>query len=399
MISFVWSARYPFLAGAGGSENYTAGQVRELMRRGISARIITIGYGEQDGRDGFPDIEFLALENQKELESLDDTLVFVIYPLDVKTKHKSYAILHCPPPKFARNDGQYNLKAFRGKRLITASKFAAGLWRRHLGGFTGHMPTVYPFALPAFAEVERPQKKPGEKMHVLFASRLNPDKGIYTLMAALHMDALHNMEDVDFDLTATTSGAHTEEGKVILKLLKAHPNIKVVEARKTSEGMARLMAKYDIVVMPSTNIYWQELFGMVSVEAQHAGCRVVGSRSGGLRETNVGGLMLVEPDNPNALAKELAKAVKLGPLTPTERKKAAQQFTLKASVDSLLKAIQYSGEPQDLPQTGQLRGERGLLRPIRQMQTIPGLISQAYSTRSAYPAQNPSGKRARANRN
>lgn len=394
MISFVWSARYPFLAGAGGSESYTAGHVRELKRRGIPTRIITIGHGENDGREDFPDIAFTAIKDIKELEELDDTLVFITYPLDVKTKKPSYAILHCPPPKYARNDSQYNLKAFKGKRLITASKFAAGLWRRHMGGFSGHMPTVYPFASPVFAEVERPKairgKSTGNKARILFASRLTPDKGIFTLMAALHMDAL---KDVDFELAVTTSGAHTEEGKVILKLVRAHPHIKVVEARKTSEGMARLMAKYDIVVMPPTNIYWQELFGMVSVEAQHAGCRVVASRSGGLPETNIGGLMLVQPDNPNALAKELAKAIKLGPLTAAERAKATRQFTLQASVDSLLKAIRYTG--RDLPKKLPRRTEEGLFPRLR---PLLGAAVQANSKRPAYAASRAHGKYARYHR-
>lgn len=390
MISFVWSARYPLFAGAGGSESYTIGHVRELMRRGIPTRIITIGHGESDGREDFPDIAFAAIKDIKELEKLDDTLIFITYPLDVTTKKQSYAILHCPPPKYARNDDQYNLNGFRGKRLITASKFAAGLWRRHLGGFSGHMPTVYPFASPAFAEVERPMhgsRKRGDKTHVLFASRLNPDKGIYTLLAALHMDALKGL---DFDLTVTTSGAHTEEGATILKLMHAHPHIKVVEARKTSEGMARLMANYDIVVMPSTSLYWQELFGMVSVEAQHAGCRVVASRSGGLRETNIGGLMSVESDNPNALAKELAKAIKLGPLTAAERSKAVQRFTLKESVDSLLKAIKYI--EQDLPRTLPKRTEPGLFPRLR---PLLGAAVQASPKRPAYAASRAHGRYAR----
>jgi D-inositol-3-phosphate glycosyltransferase len=345
MISFVWSAKYPFLAGAGGSENYTAGHIRELNRRGIPARLITIGHGNNDGREDFPDIEFLAIDDKKELEELDDTLVFVTYPLDVKTRHPAYAILHCPPPMYARNDKQYNLRAFKGKRLVTSSRFAAGLWRRQLRSHTGRMPTVYPFASPAFAKADRPKPRTGTR-RVLFAGRLTPDKGIYTLMAALHMDEL---ADLDYKITVTTSGAHTDEGKIILKLVKAHPMIRVVESRKTPEGMARLMAQHDIVVMPSTDIYWQELFGFVSVEAQHAGCRVVASRSGGLPETEIGGLMLVKPDNPKTLAAGLAKAIKLGPLTTRERAKAVRKFTLEESVDSLLKVIRYTGQKQQTP--------------------------------------------------
>src|SRR5688572_31371849 len=96
MISFVWSSKQPFLAGRGGSENYTAGHIRELKRRGIPARIITLGFGEKDGREDFPDIQFKALRFKEELSELDDTLVFVTYPIDLPTKQQSYAILHCP---------------------------------------------------------------------------------------------------------------------------------------------------------------------------------------------------------------------------------------------------------------------------------------------------------------
>src|SRR3982750_1342834 len=107
MISFVWSAKNPFLVGRGGSENYTAGQIRELMRRGIPARIITIGFGEDDGRDDFPDITFTALKSKEELAQLDDTLVFVTYPLNVKTKKPSYVILHCAPTTRGEVDPLY----------------------------------------------------------------------------------------------------------------------------------------------------------------------------------------------------------------------------------------------------------------------------------------------------
>ena len=356
MISFVWSSRYPFLGGAGGTESYTAGHARELTRRGIPARIIIIGHDIIQSQADFPDIDFLRLDDKKQLEDLDDTLVFVTYPLNVRTRQPSYAILHCPPPNYARNDDQYDIRAFKGKKLITASKFAAGLWRRYLRGKALRMPTVYAFAAPAFAAAERPKRPKPAKARVLFAGRLSPDKGIYTLMAALHMDELKN---VDFRLTVTSSGAMTEEGQTIYKLVKAHPRIRVVQARKTPESMARLMARHDIVIMPSTGIYWQELFGIVSVEAQHAGCRVVASRSGGLPETNVGGLMLALPDNPKSLARGIAMAIARGPLTARERAAAARQFTLTESVDSLLKAIRYT--PQDGPQAQLLPGQPTLL--------------------------------------
>lgn len=338
MISFVWSSKYPFLAGSGGSETYTAGQMRALKRRGIDTRIITIGFGEEDGREGFPDLDFFSIDNKEQLSELDDTLIYITYPLSVRTKKPSYGILHCPPPDFAHGDPLYVRSAFRGVRLITASKFSAGIWRRHLKINFGRMPTVYPHADEAFSNVPRIVRKKGEPKRMLFAGRLHPDKGVYTLMAALHMET---MQGVSFTLTTTTAGNNSIEGQIIHKLLKAHPLVNIVEACTTTEQMAQLMARHDMVVMPSTAIYWQEMFGMVSIEAQHAGCRVVASRSGGLPETNLGGLLLVKPDDPKALAAGIAHALELGPLTTKERRKACSGFNVDESVDSLLRAINY----------------------------------------------------------
>ena len=77
MLSFVWSDPLPIYSGRGGSENFTIGHVRELLERGIDARIITVGLGEKDGRQFFPDIPFYSVSAVKELEKLDDTLFFI----------------------------------------------------------------------------------------------------------------------------------------------------------------------------------------------------------------------------------------------------------------------------------------------------------------------------------
>src|SRR5689334_2061060 len=126
MISFVWSADYPFLAGAGGSENFTAGQIRELQRRGIETRILTLGYGRKDGRDEFPDIEFKALHSKEQLSLLNDTIIFVTYPLNVHTKHPAYTILHCPPASCGVTDMRFNAHAAKrpNMNLIAASRFS-----------------------------------------------------------------------------------------------------------------------------------------------------------------------------------------------------------------------------------------------------------------------------------
>jgi len=373
MISFVWSSKYPFYSGTGGSENYTAGQIRELKRRGIEARIITLGHGKNDGREDFPDIDFHDIASKEELSDLDDTLVFITYPLAVKTKRPSYVILHCPPPKYMQDDDQFDPVGMKGKRVITTSRFALRLWAGYYAKTVTRTGVVYPFADDAFAAVQR-SSEPHKSLKILFAGRLTADKGIYTLLAALHMSA---MRELDYTLTATTAGIKSESGRLIAKLLRAHPLVKLVPARRSPAQMARLMAEHDIVVMPSSNIFWQETFGMLSVEAQHAGCRVVASKTGGIPETDCGGLLTVKPDNPLALAEGLVRAAKLGPLTAAERDRVRRKFTIEQSVNALLRVMNLDGglartirlhEP--LKRLPRLPGGRVLLNPHSKRQIV-----------------------------
>jgi D-inositol-3-phosphate glycosyltransferase len=110
--------------------------------------------------------------------------------------------------------------------------------------------------------------------------------------------------------------------------------------------MAALMADHDIVVMPSNSQYWHETFGIVSIEAQHSGCRVVASDDGGLPETDCGGVVLVRPDNAEALAWGIREAVDSGPLSVAARHDAGARFTVGESVDTLLKVF---AEPLPIP--------------------------------------------------
>jgi glycosyltransferase involved in cell wall biosynthesis len=330
---------------------YTVGQIRELLRRGIPTRLISIGHDETKGGEQYADIPFTTLKSKEELETLDDTLIFITYPLNVQTKRQSYAILHCPPISLGKDDPLFDFDGIEGKQLITPSRFAAKLWGKHLGIRPSKIPTAYPFADTSFSKVARKPKTSDKKVRILFAGRLTPDKGIFTLLAALHMP---EMLDMDYELTTTTACSHAEEGQVMLKLLEAHPWVKVVPARKTPAEMADLMSQYDVVVMPSTSQFWQEAFGMVSVEAQHAGCRVVASNSGGLPETNCGNLVLVDPDSPRSLSMGIAKAVEQGTVSPIARAQAARKFTVKSSVNELLTIIEMTEKKHLLYEKGAL---------------------------------------------
>ena len=332
LISFIWSPGNPLPAGTGGSENYTIGQVRELLRRGIPAQVVTIGLGTRDGRDGFTDIPFLTLSTLAKVSGLDGTIVFVNEAHTVPTRNPAFLILHNPPPIRERHRA-FAVEGTRELTLITTSRYAAALWSRYLDVDVATISVVYPFAEPDFAAQPRPGRATGPT-RVLFAGRLSPEKGIYTLLETLHLDIIEQHPGLTF--TVTTAGADKPQGKIIERLLGTHPAISMVTSCKTPAAMAALMARHDIVVMPSNSQYWHETFGIVSIEAQHSGCRVVASDDGGLPETDCGGVVLVRPDNAEALAWGIREAVDSGPLSLTTRQGAGMRFTVGQSVDTLL---------------------------------------------------------------
>jgi D-inositol-3-phosphate glycosyltransferase len=332
LISFIWSPGNPLPAGTGGSENYTAGQVRELTRRGIAAQVVTVGLGASDGRDDFADVPFLSLPTLAEVSELDSTVIFVNEPHTVPTRRPAFLILHNPPPIRQRKRA-FAVEGTKERALIATSRYAAALWSRYLDVDVATINVVYPFAEPSFAAQPRPDREVG-KVRVLFAGRLSPEKGIYTLLETLHIDIIE--QDPELTFTATTAGADKPQGKIIERLLRAHPGISVVASCRTPSTMAALMARHDIVVVPSNSQYWHETFGIVSIEAQHSGCRVVASNDGGLPETDCGGVVLVRPDNAEALAWGIREAADSGPISPAARHDAGVRFTVGQSVDALL---------------------------------------------------------------
>ena len=345
MLSFVWSDPLPIYSGRGGSENFTIGHVRELLERGIDARIITVGLGEKDGRQFFPDIPFYSVSAVKELEKLDDTLFFISRPQPIKTKGESFVIFHTQPP--ANPNQRTVLKhAIRDKIIIVNSRFSRKLWSEYFSIPASSITVVYPFADPAFGRVKRPKRSTDSKrVEILYAGRLTPEKGIYTLLQALH----HEIFRDDCQVSVTTAGNQTEDGEAIERFLRHHSWVKVVDATHTPTETAKLFAQFQIVVIPSnpdywTSMfgYWHETFGMISVEAQHAGCYVVASNNGGLLETDCGGLVLFESSNSYSLALAIQKIAKASPLNDEQRRQAVKHFTRTESVNALLAILQHS---------------------------------------------------------
>lgn len=329
MISFVWPSGEAMFAGTGGSETFTAGHVRELTRRGIDAQVVIIGPGIKHSRHDFPDIPFLGLEHQGGISKLPGAVVFINRAYDVPTRHKATIILHCAvPSKVEQLERQ---KDVSGKTIIATSIYNAQQWALYLNLPNSAIDVVMPFADPVYGNVQR--SKPGKKVNVLYAGRLHPEKGIYTILEMMHQ---YEMGILDVHMSIVMAGQHVEEGRVIARMLKGYKYAKLLDSRRTVTSMAELLAKTDILLMPSV---FAEPFGMLSVEAQHSGCRVIASSLGGLPETNCGLLTLVEERNPQALITAIREAIALGLSTTKERRAAIHEFTLGKSVDSLLQYL------------------------------------------------------------
>lgn len=326
-----------FTPWAGGSEVYTMNHLRELQRRGIPTRIITCSKENAASVSGYPDIPLLALEDARELEDLDDTLIFVLHPMRIKTKRQSYVILHNTVEGPQHDDTEiYANNGLSDMQPIATSYFMARYFKDVLH-LASEPPVVYPSVDRIFSKVKRPQST-NKLTKILFAGRPTQEKGSYVLLASLYMKPILE-ERFIVDCVATMNNNDTGEADAIMALFNAHPRINTISPGKNRKEMAEIYAAHDIVVMPTSSLMWKEAFGMISIEAQHAGCRVVASNDGGLPETDCGGLILIEPDNPLALAEGIAKAISLGPLTPEQRKSAAKKFTDAQSLDALLELI------------------------------------------------------------
>ena len=332
MISFVWPTGEPMLAGTGGSETYTAGHVRELRRRGIEAQVVSIGHGRKDGRQDFPDIPFVDFPDAQAISNLSGTVVFVNKAYPVPTKNKATIIFHCSIPKRANRD-RYR-QSIVGKTIIATSVYSGQHWALYLDIPYSKINIVLPFADPIFSNMKRP--KATKRTRIVFAGRLHPDKGIYTLLEMMHQE---DMRKSDYGVSIVTAGQHVVIGREIARMLKGYPYAKLISAQKSVTSMAQLLARSDILLVPSV---FAEPFGMLSIEAQHAGCRVVASNIGGLPETNCGLLTLVVPRSPLALLTGVKQAVALGSATKRQRDVALGKFTLTESVDDLLRVLRVS---------------------------------------------------------
>jgi glycogen synthase len=158
-----------------------------------------------------------------------------------------------------------------------------------------------------FVDREPPVKNDGESLKVIYAGRLSREKGIDTVLEAMHLLAQSFDDNVPFTLDIFGNGdphySHRLQETVDRFGIGGAVTFHGAVPR---DAMPQVYAAHDILVFPSE---WEEPFARTLLEAMAAGLVVVGTTSGGsaeILEEGVTGLTF-EPGDAAGLARQLRR--------------------------------------------------------------------------------------------
>ncbi|MFP4348478.1 MAG: glycosyltransferase [Desulfococcaceae bacterium] len=147
---------------------------------------------------------------------------------------------------------------------------------------------------------------------LLYAGRLAGMKNLDHLFAM--MDLISGDND-RYHLALVGDGELREE---VVRAARERKDISWIPYRSSRDELARWYSAADLFVHAGT----RETFGLVSLEAQACGTRVIGVRGGGMEETlyRESPLIMAENERPDALARAVQQARKLAE-TETDRQR------------------------------------------------------------------------------
>lgn len=146
-------------------------------------------------------------------------------------------------------------------------------------------------------------------LRLLCAGRLVPQKGV-----DVAIDALTQLVDrrPSLDPRLTVLGDGPERSELEDRARRADVGDRVVFlGNRPHDEVATAMAEHAIVLVPSrpTSDGWVEAFGNVAAEGIATGAAVIASDIGGLPEATAGRGVLVEPNDPRAVADAILRLV------------------------------------------------------------------------------------------
>ena len=205
--------------------------------------------------------------------------------------------------------------------------------------------------IPLSVEVpDRPARNPRDEhvLRLLFFSRLDPIKGLPTLLQALALLRARSGMAVVLKIAGQGCGEYLSELQAMVKRLKISDNVRFVGFLQ-GEAKSQVLAEADVFVLPS----YHENFSLSTAEAMAAGLPVIVSDQVGLAEeiSEAAAGIVVPIDSPAALADAIEKfgSVKYRQIAGENgRKVVKQKFSKEQFGESLLQVyknvlIQASG--------------------------------------------------------
>lgn len=201
-------------------------------------------------------------------------------------------------------------------------------------------------------------------LHLLYAGRLNAEKGIDTLIEALvRLVNVQGKQAVTLSLAGTGSIEYENQ-------LQQRVNEAGLDNHVTFLGwvpqpeMPGLLRKFDVLLLPSI---WPEPFSRAVLEGMISGLVVVAARTGGTPEIIVdgeNGLMFV-PNNPEDLATKIAylmdnpaARIRIG---SAGRQTILERFTMTRmmnEIEGYLQEVAYDSSSEEINQLESVRGVR-----------------------------------------
>ena len=192
----------------------------------------------------------------------------------------------------------------------------------------GHIAQIYHAVdTSRFQSIE---KKEDSKLHILFVGKLLYEKGLDTIVELIKL-----MDKTKYCFHIVGDG----EYKKNISHIFDHPNVTYYGWIKNKEAMANIYQKCHIFLNPSIkNKKWQELFGIVNIEAMASGLVVIASNHIGPSEiiTDTYNGFLVEEQNSKQIAKIITRLYKDRNLLE-EIKKNALDSSKSYSIENISK--------------------------------------------------------------